>query len=159
MGQALKREDGSGLVEYAVVFVLFMTMIVGIMDFGRALYSYHFVSHASREAARFAAVHGSTCNTDADKGSCTPTGGPAGPSTPDPIIAFVTGITPPGIISGNVTTTPTWPGNGSTTCNAKLNAPTCPVQVQVSYTFNFLFSWVRKTSMTLSSTSEMIISH
>jgi Flp pilus assembly protein TadG len=142
-----------------MVFILYMTMILGIIDFSRALYIYNFLSHVSREATRFAAVHGSTCNTDADGGSCTPTGGPAGPGKTTPITTFVSDFTPPGIDSSKVTTTPTWPGNGTTVCATTANAPTCPVEVKVSYTFNFMFSWIRKTSMTLSSTSEMIISH
>ena len=65
----LRREDGSGLVEFAIVFILYMTMILGVMDFARALYVYHFVSHVAREATRYAAVNGSDLYvTD---GSCT----------------------------------------------------------------------------------------
>ena len=35
----LKAESGSGLVEYAIVFILMMTMLLGIADFSRALYA------------------------------------------------------------------------------------------------------------------------
>ena len=54
----LKGEDGNGLVEYALVLMFLMSMLLGIVDFGRALYSYHFLSNAAREATRWAAVRG-----------------------------------------------------------------------------------------------------
>ena len=64
----LRSECGSGLVEYAIVFTIFMTMLLGIADFGRAMYAYHFVSSAARDATRWAAVNGANCAQDA---SCT----------------------------------------------------------------------------------------
>ena len=60
----LKGDCGSALVEYAIVFLLFMTMIMGTIDFGRALYTYHYLSNVTRDAARWAAVNGSTCGGD-----------------------------------------------------------------------------------------------
>ena len=52
-------ECGSGLVEYAIVFMILITMLLGIVDFGRALYAYHFVYNAAREDTRYAMVRGS----------------------------------------------------------------------------------------------------
>src|SRR5690348_7145449 len=63
-----RGEKGSTLVEFALVFMLLMTMMLGIVNFGRALYAYHFVSNAARSATRWAAVNGNTCTND---GSCT----------------------------------------------------------------------------------------
>ena len=60
---SLKGETGSGLVEYAIVFTVFMTMLLGVADFGRAMYAYHFVSSAAREATRYAIVRGCTPTT------------------------------------------------------------------------------------------------
>jgi TadE-like protein len=161
--RALRRtrgtQKGSTLVEFGLVFILLMIMMLGILDFGRALYSYHFLSNAAREAARFGSVHGASCGLDSDGGSCTTTGGPAGPGNTGPITSYVSGITPPGIDSTQVTTTPTWPGNGTTVCSTTANAPSCPVEVQVSYNFKFLFSLVSSTGLTLTSTSQMTITH
>ena len=53
--QHAKSEEGSSLVEFALIFLVIMTMILGIIDFCRAAYSYHFVSEAAREATRWAA--------------------------------------------------------------------------------------------------------
>jgi hypothetical protein len=70
----LKAEEGSNLVEFAFIVLLLMSMMLGIIDFSRALYSYHFISNAAREATRYAAVRGYTCTNDGscvDDGNCT----------------------------------------------------------------------------------------
>jgi Flp pilus assembly protein TadG len=168
----LKGESGSGLVEYAVVFIIMMTMLLAIVDFSRLLYAYHFVSNAAREAARYASVRGSTCGSVAGGGdcSCSCTGyytasGVAGPFTQaqatTDIQDFVKNV-PLGINASDppLTTTPSWPNpNSLTTCTATFNAPGCTVEVQVSYKFNFLSALVSKKTLTLSSTSQEIITH
>jgi Flp pilus assembly protein TadG len=160
----LKSESGSGLVEYSIVFILLMTMLLAIADFSRALYAYHFVSNAAREAARYASVRGSTCGVD---GSCTTTNdasGVAGPfatqaAAKTDIQDFVKNV-PKGIVAAKLTIRPSW-SNPSTlsACTATFNAPGCTVVVQVSYTFNFLSNLVSKSAWTFSSTSQEIITH
>ena len=132
-------ESGSGLVEYSVVFIVFMTMLLGIADFSRALYAYHFVSNAAREGARYAMVRG-----------CTPvvaTVCPAAATNSD-IQTYLRNV-PTGIDSSQLTTTTTWTPDhkaGST------------VQVEVDYPFNFFSPLVSTSTLNLKSTSEMIIS-
>jgi Flp pilus assembly protein TadG len=155
----LTGDCGSGLVEYAIVFVLFMTMILGIVDFGRALYTYHFLSNVTRDATRWAAVNGSTCAGDS---SCNGQGYmDTRPATQSDVQAYVTNHTPPGIDTTKLTTTVTWPvsTDSPATCTTTPNAPGCTVQVQTSYVFSFLFAYVHKTTVTMSSTSGMIIAH
>jgi Flp pilus assembly protein TadG len=152
--QKLKREDGNNLIEYAIVFMFLMSMLLGIVDFSRALYTYHFLSNAAREATRYAAVRGSTCNDDLSCSAATPDTGPAAPGN-TVIQDYVATIVPPGLKSTNVTTTPSWPGTG-TICTV-LNNPGCPVEVQVSYPFNFVVPFIRTAPLTLSSSSQMII--
>jgi Flp pilus assembly protein TadG len=155
--RAAQIEEGSALVEYGIVFVILMTMLLGIADFGRALYSYHFVSHAARDATRWAAVNGETCRSD---NSCNGQGYMNhGVATEADVENYVKGITPLGIDVSDVTTTASWPGNGTSTCPANSKEPTCPVQVKVSYNFHFFFSFVSKKTLVLSSTSEMVIAH
>jgi Flp pilus assembly protein TadG len=168
----LRKDEGSNLLEYGLVAILFLTLIFGIMGLGQMLYSYHFVVHAAKEATRFAAVHGSTCTSD---GSCTAA---ASPSDTAPVTDFVTSITPEGIASSQVTVTPTWPCTSAaaaaacttacysavtegvpphtTTIGPALNYPGCTVQVQVSYNFTWLFPM---SPVTLSSSSQMVIAH
>ena len=145
----LKGEDGNNLIEYALVFMVFMSLLLGIVDFSRALYSYHFLSNAAREATRWAAVRGSTCAND---GSCT------APASPADIQTYVTNITPPGVDSTKLTTTPSWPPTGAA-CPGGVNNPGCTVEVQVSYQFDFVVPFIRSTPLTLSSSSEMTIVH
>lgn len=147
------REEGSGLVEYAIIFILLMMLLFGIAGFGHALYAYHFVSNTAREATRWAAVNGSTCAND---GSCT------APATPADIQTFVTNHTPPGIDSSQIQVTPIWNPAGSygpSTCSTINNGPGCTVEVTVSYNFHFIFPLISTSALPLSSTSEMVIAH
>jgi Flp pilus assembly protein TadG len=144
----VKGEAGSNLIEYALIFMVLMSLLLGIVDFSRALYTYHFLSNAAREATRWAAVNGATCASD---NSC------AASASQSDIQNYVTNITPPGVDSTKLTTTPSWPGTG-TVC-AVANNPGCPVQVEVSYQFTFVVPFIRSTPLTLSSSSEMTILH
>jgi hypothetical protein len=51
-----RRESSSGqdLVEYAIVFPVLMLLLLGIIDFGRIIYSYNAISNAAQEGARLA---------------------------------------------------------------------------------------------------------
>jgi len=174
----LRGEEGSGLVEYALIFILFVTMLLGIMDFCRMLYAYHFVSNAAREATRWASVNGSTCQDDSSCNGTSPMN--SGPASLTDVQSYVNALAVPAGINtssgcgstGNsscLTTTPTWNpagSNGPTICSTAVNGsgptpnyPGCTVDVQVSYSFNFLFPLVHISPVTLSSTSEMVIVH
>ena len=56
--RALRRDDrGMALVEFALVMPALMLVLVGCLDFGRALNAYVIVANASREGARYAMLH------------------------------------------------------------------------------------------------------
>jgi Flp pilus assembly protein TadG len=156
----LKGEDGNDLIEYALVFMFFMSMVLGIVEFSRALYTYHFLSNVAREATRYASVRGSTCNDDSSCSAATPDAGPAAPGN-TVVQDYVATIVPTGIDSGKVTVQPNWPvqPNSPTICNTINNAPGCTVEVQVSYQFTFVVPFILSTPLPLSSSSEMIIVH
>jgi Flp pilus assembly protein TadG len=151
LGGLLKQEAGSGLVEYAIIFMVFMTMLLGIADFGRALYAYHFVSNAAREATRYASVRGQTCITDTcwlyDET-------PMGPRvlTATDLTKFVQNV-PLGIDQTKVSLTPdpVWSDANE--------QPGSTVQVTVSYNFNFVFPFVYNKPLTLTSQSQTVIVH
>jgi Flp pilus assembly protein TadG len=145
----VKGEAGSNLIEYALIFMVLMSLLLGIVDFSRALYTYHFLSNAAREATRWAAVNGATCASD---NSCA-----ASASVAD-IQNFVANITPPGVDPSKLDTDPSWPGTGAT-CPGGGNNPGCPVKVQVSYPFTFVVPFISTAPLTLSSSSEMTILH
>lgn len=50
--------NGQGLVEFAVILPLMLTLIMGIIEFGRLAITYTAVSTASREGARYGAAVG-----------------------------------------------------------------------------------------------------
>ena len=169
----LKGECGSALIEFALVLIIFLTLLLAIMGFGQVLYAYHFVSSAAKSAARWAAVNGYTCGPTAVAGtpfdgSCNGTGGMNnGPAKASDIQSYVATMAPPGITSAStrLVTNASWPTqpNGPTVCKtaATQNMPGCTVQVQVSYIFNFVFPMIgySLSSVTLSSTSEMVVVH
>ncbi len=55
-GRRANRRRGQALVEFALVFPIFMLVLSGIMDFGFLLYQRMSVINASREAAHAAIV-------------------------------------------------------------------------------------------------------
>jgi len=52
------REHGVGMVEYAIILPLRLSLIMGIIEFGRLTTTFAAVSCASREAARRGAAVG-----------------------------------------------------------------------------------------------------
>lgn len=54
---------GAAMVEMALVLPLFLMLILGIIEFGRAMMVANLVTNAAREGARMAVLDGST-NTD-----------------------------------------------------------------------------------------------
>lgn len=50
------RESGNALVEFSLSMVVILTVLFGIIDMGRALYSYDWLSDAARRATRYAMV-------------------------------------------------------------------------------------------------------
>lgn len=50
------RENGQALVEMALVLFLLLLLVIGIFEFGRAMYIKNTLTHAARAGARAAAV-------------------------------------------------------------------------------------------------------
>jgi Flp pilus assembly protein TadG len=136
------------MVEFAVVLVGFLTLLFGLLDFGRALYVYHFVSYAARDGTRFAIVRGASCTTFT-------TACPAAAS--DVTNYLETTVLPPGIDPSKLTVTTTWPG-GNPGCTGVVNSPGCVVNVKVQYSFSFFIPFIPKLTSLMISTSQMVIS-
>src|SRR5262249_57437881 len=64
------RERGASLVEYAFILFFFLTLMFGINAFGHALFVYHHLDHATKEATRYASVRGYNCNQGETVASC-----------------------------------------------------------------------------------------
>jgi Flp pilus assembly protein TadG len=144
---ARARERGSTMLESAVMISVLLVMLFGVIGFGNALYTYHFVSNTAREATRWASVRGHSCT-----GGCEASSGDVNTY----VQSLSTGI---GLDPTKVTTTTTWvapPGNLAI-CTSPPNSPGCVVQVQVQYSFQFLFPLL-PSGFTMQSTSQMVIS-
>lgn len=129
--QGQRDERGATILEFAFVMVISLVLIFAIIDFARALYSFHFISEAAREATRFAAVRGTECNPAAVS-PCS-AGGPE-------IQNYVNQLIPAGIDGSQINTIPTFPGGSGTLPMCGGSAiPGCPVNVEVQYRFNFIF--------------------
>lgn len=52
-----RRDDrGAAAVEFALVLPILVVLLFGVIDFGRALFAYNYLTAAVREGGRFAAV-------------------------------------------------------------------------------------------------------
>ena len=53
------KEKGSTVIEFGLCFLLVFGFIYAVFEFGRVVYSYNVLAGATREASRYAMVHGS----------------------------------------------------------------------------------------------------
>jgi len=52
----VKDNRGTQLVEFAIVLPILMLLLVGIMEFGRAFFSWVVITNGAREGARYGAI-------------------------------------------------------------------------------------------------------
>lgn len=52
-----RTRSGQALVEFSLTILIFLVLLMGVVDFGMAIYKYNGVSEAAREIARVASVH------------------------------------------------------------------------------------------------------
>lgn len=63
MTRLLRRgSEGQALVEFALVIPIFLLVVLGLFDMGRAVFYYSTISNASREAVRLGIVDQNTPN-------------------------------------------------------------------------------------------------
>ena len=145
-------ERAAAIVEFALSASLLLTLVFGVFGLSTALYSYHFVAYAARVGTRWAIVRGSSC----------PTVLPGCPvyGTGADVQAYLRSIVYPGINPNRLNVTTTWPSTGiaCTPSGNPCDNPGNLVQVTVSYQLPILVPFVPVTTMSMSSTSEMVIS-
>lgn len=146
-----KSERGSTMIETAFALTALLTVLFGIVDFGRALYTYSFVTHLARQGARWAIVRGSTCTL---LDHC-----PAQQGAPD-ITSYVQSLNEGATTASGITASLSFPQTNcsSVTSGGGGNQPGCLAVVTVRYPFNFLLPFMPAGQMNMSSTSEMVIS-
>jgi Flp pilus assembly protein TadG len=148
---------GSAMVEAAFILPIFLTLCLGMIDLGIAVFQNNAVAEASRQGARIASVHGAYA---ADDGSGTVWGptsdlNAAGSSTTDPIpIAIRNAGALAGLNPANVLISVSWP----TGTNSVANGDTVKVTVSHPWT-PVIFYVFGNTSVKLTATSIMPIAH
>jgi Flp pilus assembly protein TadG len=65
---------GATIVEMAIVVSVFLTLVLGMLDLGIAVFRYHLLAQAARQGARQAIVHGSMADRLGPWGPATYTG-------------------------------------------------------------------------------------
>jgi hypothetical protein len=151
-----KHQRGQNIPEFALASLTFFLLFIGALEFGLALFTYNLVANAARLGARYAIVHGSACVLPPCPGTCT-----SCTATSAQIQTYVQNLSP-GVRTASLTITTTWPGpggsNGCTTAagSPPYNGPGCVAEVTATYPFTFVaFNWA---ALTMTSTSEMVIS-
>jgi Flp pilus assembly protein TadG len=123
---------GAMTLEFTLSFLLFFTVVYGIMEFGRIVASYNILAGAAREGARYAIVHGSASGSAATASD----------------IQTVVRHWAIGLDQSSVNVTTTWtPGN----------TPGSVVRVQAQYNVTPFTSLITQ-SITLQSNSQLVIS-
>jgi len=65
---------GQSLVEFAIGLLVVLLLVFGVVDMGRAVFTYNSISNCAREGIRFAVVHGAESPA------------PVGPAENDPVL-------------------------------------------------------------------------
>jgi hypothetical protein len=58
LGERIARRRGATIIEMALVLPVFLSLTIGMLDLGIAVFRQHALGHAARQAARLAVVHG-----------------------------------------------------------------------------------------------------
>ena len=150
----LRCDEGSNIVEMAVVSSVLLAMLFGIVEISLALYTYNYVSDAAREGTRYAIVRGSSCSVLTN---CNVTAAE--------VQTYVQNLGYPGMKSANTTVTTTWYSPSTTTpvtwilCGTPCEAPGNAVKVNVTYSFQLSIPFVPRSTLSLHSTSQMVIAN
>jgi len=135
-------ERGQGVVEFALASTVLFVVIFGIIDFGRAFYTFDLITSAARIGSRYAIVHGSSCTL-----AICPVSSAAIQTY---VQSQVTGIN-----TSELTVSASWStAPGCTDTNHQ--GPLCLVTVTASYPFKFVLAFNK--TITMSASSQMTIS-
>ena len=139
-------QRGGTVPETAIALALFLTLVFGVVDAGRAFYTYGFVAQLAREGARWWIVRGtSSCaNSNNELNDCD--------ATVAQIQSYVQSLNEGATSAPSIQVSP-----APVSCPdgaAAAASPGCTVAVTVTYPFKFIMGYLPKATMTMSSTSE-----
>jgi Flp pilus assembly protein TadG len=161
---------GQALVETALVLPLFLMLLVGVVDMGRAVWATTSLNSAAREATRFAIVHGGSTLTPCPVGTWDPSNirtitADASCPYPSPSKQSIIDAATAAAMAGgsNVTVTVCY-GVG---CTGNTDTPTSngnrrgeSITVVISSTVNLIVpALLGRSSFALSGSSTMLVNH
>lgn len=131
-------ESGQAITELAIVLPVLLLVILGILDFGRAVNDWNDETHVANLAARYAAV------------GSLPTSGPCGTNNPNvtDLQSFVlceVGVDSPALATGS------GGRNGPSKVSAAVCAPTNSQFQSVTVTINTSYQWIPYLGITSTS--------
>jgi Flp pilus assembly protein TadG len=146
---------GASLVEAAIILPIFLTLALGTIDVGLAVFQNHAIAEASRQGARIASVHGSLAPSGWNGGPWGTTAYSGAGNSTDTIPSTMSAAGAfAGLNPANVTVSVSWPDNGNNGQNGDR------VQVQVSSTWTPIYTYLfGGLSVKLQATSIMPIAH
>jgi Flp pilus assembly protein TadG len=137
----LRDESAESMVGFALSSSILFMFIFGLTTMCLAFYTYESLSEMAREGARYAVVHGSSCETSSGS-SCEVTAAE--------VNSYVQGLGIPNVGGGTMTVNTTYPDGGE--------APNADrVEVTVSYSFPWHIPFSGSQTVNMSSSSEMYI--
>jgi hypothetical protein len=154
---------GQALAEFALVFPVFLLLVLILVDFARGIFIYSVISDAAREGARYAIVHGTLAGTDNPPSTGPGTGDPDGATYVVPQAkAFVFALDESALKVGVC-----WgfgcsvPADCSTGTNTALSpVPDVPVTVRTCYDFQAITaSFLRQGTIRLGAQATLTITH
>lgn len=176
----LRAQSGSSMVEMALCTLVLATVLIGVIEFSFAFYTYNLVSEAAREATRYASIRGynsclyaTTTFPDCNLGPDS-TGSTASASTA--LQNYLKSRSFP--YAGSLQVAANWysptggvPNKWNMSCAASsdpnttsplygdaCNFPGHAVQVQVTLAYPLTIPFVPSQTINMTSTSEMVIS-
>ena len=167
------RDVGQSLVEFALILPIFLLVLLGLIDMGRAVYTNNTLSQAAREATRLAAAQaswvGETTSANPDP-TCNAAAGPVCPADVATLktnvvaaanrMAVGLGVLPDAQIymqcnaAGSAAPTGAWTGS---TCNSQSSGS--QVSVRIAYTHTMLTPIVGQivNNLSMSASATMVI--
>jgi hypothetical protein len=163
-----RRQGGQALIEFALVIPIFLVILIGMVDVGRAIWANNALANAAREGARYAVVHGGSKSNLCPVGPPAPlTVIPAASSTcpfPSPSREAIRNTTRQFLVGGggNITVTVCYGTgcSGDTDVPGATNERGTPVTVQVSSRVDTIVGTLLGLgSFDLDATSTMLVNH
>jgi len=122
-GLVATRRRGATVIEFSLVFIIFIILTLGLFEFGRLIWTFHTLTHAAREGLRVAMIQGTVNAANQDD---------AISAVENAVEQHAVGLDPE-----QITVTPSWPSGISRGEN---------VEITASYNFEFVTGGLFRTS-------------